>query len=177
MVQPVFCIVDAGSCFTDAHMCAEGQSKTKEAEAEGDGELPPVLQQLVRPVVHDAGDQGLHVAELAVDAEHEQHDEEDGGPDHRAGQGEHQVGVGEEDEAWSRVDDVVDGGAGDEGHVAEDGEHEDSGQQAGQRVHNARDDRVPVQEDSQVQAVQAEQVVCQFEVLPRHLYKQFVNLD
>ena len=158
-------------------MCAEGQSKTKEAEAEGDGELPPVLQQLVRPVVHDAGDQGLHVAELAVDAEHEQHDEEDGGPDHGAGQGEHQVGVGEEDEAWSRVDDVVDGGAGDEGHVAEDGEHEDSGQQAGQRVHNARDDRVPVQEHCQVQAVQAEQVVCQFEVLARHLYKQFVNLD
>ena len=67
-------------------MCAEGQSKTKEAEAEGDGELPPVLQQLVRPVVHDAGDQGLHVAELAVDAEHEQHHEEDGGPQYRARQ-------------------------------------------------------------------------------------------
>ena len=158
-------------------MCAEGKSEAEESKAECDGELPPVLQQLVGPVVHDAGDQRLHVAELAVDPQHEEHHKEDGRPDHRARQGENEVRVGEEDQAGAGVDDVVDGGAGDEGHVAEDGEHEDSGQQAGQRVHNARDDRVPVQEDSQVQAVQAEQVVCQFEVLPRHLYKQFVSLD
>ena len=125
-------------------MCAEGQSKTKEAEAEGDGELPPVLQQLVRPVVHDPGDQGLHVAELAVDAQHEQHDEEDGGPEDRAREREDQVGVGEEDEAGTAVNDIVNGCLLNVGHVAEDGEHQDTSKQARQGVHDASDDRVSV---------------------------------
>ena len=106
-------------------------------------EEPSVLEELLGPVVHDPGHQRLHVAELAVNPQHEQHHEEDGRPDDGAGQGEDEVGVGEEDEARAGVDDVVDGGAGDESHVAEDGEDEDSSQQAGQCVHNAGDDCVP----------------------------------
>ena len=124
-------------------MCTEGKSEAEESKAECDGELPPVLEQLVRPVVHDPRYQSLHVAELAVDPQHEEHHKEDGRPDHRAGQGEHEVRVGEEDQAGAGVDDVVDGGAGDESHVAEDGEDEDASQQAGQCVHNACDDCVP----------------------------------
>ena len=124
-------------------MAAEGKSETEESKAEGDGELPPVLQKLVRPVVHDAGHQRLHVAELAVDPQHEQHHEEDGRPDDGAGQGEDEVGVGEEDEAGAGVDDVVDGRARDESHVTQDGEDQHSSQQAGQCVHNAGDDCVP----------------------------------
>ena len=124
-------------------MCAEGKSEAEESKAECDGELPPVLQQLVGPVVHDAGHQRLHVAELAVDPQHEEHHKEDGRPDHRAGQGENEVRVGEEDETRAGVDDVVDGGAGDESHVAEDGEDKHSSQQAGQCVHDACDDCVP----------------------------------
>ena len=40
----------------------------------------------------------------------------------------------------------MDGGAGDESHVAQDGEDQHARQQAGQRVHYARDDRVPDEE-------------------------------
>ena len=126
-------------------MAAEGKSEAEESKAERDGELPPVLEQLVWPVVHDPGHQRLHVAELAVNTQNEEHHEEDGRPDDGPGQREDEVWVGEEDEAGAGVDDVVDGGAGDESHVAEDGEDEDSSQQAGQCVHNACDDCIPEQ--------------------------------
>ena len=59
----------------------EGQPETEEDGAEYDGEQSPVFQQLVGPVVHYPCDQGLNVAELAVDSEHQQHYEEDGGPE------------------------------------------------------------------------------------------------
>ena len=130
-------------CANSTDVGAEGKSEAEEAKAERDGELPPVLEKLVRPVVHDPRHQSLHVAELAVNPQHQEHHEEDGRPDDRPGQGEDEVGVGEEDEARAGVDDVVDGGAGDESHVAEDGEDEDASQQAGQCVHNACDDCVP----------------------------------
>ena len=124
-------------------MGAEGEAEAEEEKAESHGELPAVLQQLVGPVVHDAGDKGLNVAELTVDAEDKEHHKEDGGPDDGAGEGEDEVRVGEEDEAGAGVDHVVDGGAGDESHVAEDGEDEDPRQQAGRGVHDAGDDGVP----------------------------------
>ena len=102
-----------------------------------------MFQQLVGPVVHDASDQGLHVTELAVHPQHQQHHEEDSGPDHGAGEGEDEVWVGEEDQAWPRVDNVVDGGAGDGGHVAQDGEDEDPSEEAGEGVDDTGDDGVP----------------------------------
>ena len=49
----------------NCYMSAEGDAEAEEEGAEADGELPPVLEELVWPVVHDAGDQGLHVTELA----------------------------------------------------------------------------------------------------------------
>ena len=49
----------------DCYMSAEGDAEAEEEGAEADGELPPVLEKLVWPVVHDARDQGLHVTELA----------------------------------------------------------------------------------------------------------------
>ena len=94
-----------------------------------------MLEQLLGPVVHNAGDERLHVAELAVDAEDEEHHKEDGGPEDGAGQREHQVRVGEENlgkdsvnwtsqnilglyQAGAAVDNLVDGCLLDVGHVA-----------------------------------------------------------
>ena len=68
------------------HVSDERNPKTEDEEAETDGEESAVLEEGVWPVVHHTGHQGLHVAELAVNAEHEQHHEEDGGPEHGAGQ-------------------------------------------------------------------------------------------
>ena len=70
-----------------SYICDKRNSETEEEEAETDGEEPPVLEKLVRPVVDHPSDEGLHVAKLGVDAQHQQHHEEDGGPQHRAGQG------------------------------------------------------------------------------------------
>ena len=102
-----------------------------------------MFEELVRPVVHNPSHQGLHVTELAVDTEDQQHREEDGGPEDGAGEGEDEVGVGEEDEAGPAVDDIVYGGLLDVSHVAEDGEDQHPRQQAGQGVHYAGDYGVP----------------------------------
>ena len=51
--------------LVDCYMSAEGDAEAEEEGAEADGELPPVLEELVGPVVNDAGHQGLHVTELA----------------------------------------------------------------------------------------------------------------
>ena len=102
-----------------------------------------MFEELVGPVVHNPSHQGLHVTELAVDTEDQQHREEDGGPEDGAGEGEDEVGVGEEDEAGPAVDDIVYGGLLDVSHVAEDREDQHSGQQAGQGVHYAGDYGVP----------------------------------
>ena len=37
-------------------------SQTEEEGAESNSELPPVLEELVWPVVHNAGDEGLKIA-------------------------------------------------------------------------------------------------------------------
>ena len=70
------------------HVCDERNSEAEYEEAETDGEEPPVLEEGVGPVVHHPGHQGLHVAELTVDAEHEEHHEEDCSPENRAWQRE-----------------------------------------------------------------------------------------
>ena len=70
------------------YVCDERYSEAEYGEAETDCEEPPVLEEGVGPVVHHASHQRLHVAELAVDAEHEQHHEEDCGPENGAGERE-----------------------------------------------------------------------------------------
>ena len=95
------------------------------------------------PVIDDASDKSLDVAELGVDTQNEKHDEEDDGPDDGSGQVEDEVGVRQEDEAGAGVDHVVDGRLLDVGHVPQDGEDQDAGQQAGQRVDDASNDGVP----------------------------------
>ena len=125
------------------HIGDERDAQTEENGAECDGEQSPVFEELVRPVVHNAGDESLDITELAVDAEHQQHHEEDGGPEDRAGEGEDEVRVGEKYEARPAVDDVVYGGLLYVSHVAEDGEDEDARYEAGQSVHYAGDYCVP----------------------------------
>ena len=117
--------------------------QTCEDGAEDDGEESPVFEELLRPVVHNPRDERLHVTELTVDTEDQQHHEEDGGPEDGAGQGEDEVGVGEEDQAGPAVDHIVNGGLLYVSHVAEDREDQDPGQQAGQGVDYAGDYSVP----------------------------------
>ena len=55
----------------------------------------------------------------------------------------HQVGISEKDKSRSRVDDVVDSRLLNVGHVAQNGEDQNSSQEASQSVYNASDDGVP----------------------------------
>lgn len=141
----VLCCAVLLYCLRSTYLCAHGQSQGKHEDRDADGEDPPVLQKGLRPVVHNPGDQGLHVAELGVntqDLEYEyivelvifcspfliaiavrtykQHDEEDDGPHYRAWEVENQIRVREEDQAGPGVDDVVDRRFLDVGHVAKD---------------------------------------------------------
>ena len=88
-----------------------------------------MFEELVGPVVHNPSDEGLHVTELTVDAEDQQHREEDGGPEDGAGEGEDEVRVGEEDETGPAVDHIVYGGLLDVSHVAQDREDQHPGQE------------------------------------------------
>ena len=54
----------------DASLCAHGDAEGEHEDADGDGELAAVLEQILGPVVHDPGHQRLHVAELGVDSKH-----------------------------------------------------------------------------------------------------------
>ena len=48
----------------DAALGAHGDAEGEHEEADADGELAAVLEQVLRPVVHDPRDQSLNVAEL-----------------------------------------------------------------------------------------------------------------
>ena len=98
---------------------AHGQPRTEAEDAHQHRELLPVRPQEAGPVVHEAGHQGLHVAELRVNPKdledkdikdlrsitgqrlvgHQQHDEEDGRPEEGGWEGEDELWVGEEHEA------------------------------------------------------------------------------
>ena len=52
----------------DASLGAHGDAEDEHEDADADGEHAAVLEQVLRPVVHDPRDQRLHVAELGVDA-------------------------------------------------------------------------------------------------------------
>ena len=92
--------------------------------------------------VHDASDEALHDAELAVDADHDEHEEEDDGPDTAASHLEHDLGVGDEDEAGAAVDHVLHRHPLVVSHVAEDAEGDHPSQETGAGVHEACDDGV-----------------------------------
>ena len=74
---------------------------------------------------------------------HKQHREEDDRPEERDGKTEDQLRVGEEDQAGPGPGHVLDGLVLQVRHVAEDGEHEHAGRQAGARVDHAGDQGVP----------------------------------
>ena len=52
----------------DAALGAHGDAEDEHEDAYADGEHAAVLEQVLRPVVHDSRHKGLHVAELGVDA-------------------------------------------------------------------------------------------------------------
>ena len=54
----------------DAALRAHGDAEGEHEDADADGEDAAVLEQVLRPVVHDPGHKGLHVAELGVDSKH-----------------------------------------------------------------------------------------------------------
>ena len=92
--------------------------------------------------VHDPCDETLHDAELAVDTDHHEHEEEDDGPDAAARHLEDNLGVGDEDEAGPTVDNISDRNPLVVSHVSEDAEGDHPGQETGPGVHKAGDDGV-----------------------------------
>lgn len=92
--------------------------------------------------VHDASDEALHDAELAVDANHDEHEEEDDSPDTAASHLEDDLGVGDEHEARATIDHVLHRHPLVVSHVAEDTEGDHPGQKTRPGVHEAGDNSV-----------------------------------
>ena len=121
-----------------------GEPQQEHEDGHAQGELLPVRLQHLGPVVHQAGHQGLHPAELRVDTEGEQHDEEEEGPEGRGGDGQHHLGVHQEGQAGPGLDHVVHQDALGVSHVAQDGEDHHGREEGGEGVDAADDNGVLV---------------------------------
>lgn len=128
----------------DAVPCDHREAEEEHHNGHGEGELLPVGLQQLWPVVHQSSHQGLHAAELRVDAECEEHHKEKAGPQGGGGDGEHHLGVDQEREAGARLDHIPHLDLLGVGHVAEDGEDDDGREEGGERVDAAHEDGVLV---------------------------------
>ncbi len=116
------------------HLGDHGQAQEKENDAGGECNFLTMRQEDARPVVHDAGDEGLYAAELSVDTQNllmhvvhvkcifaldmimlkrdtrQKHREEDDCPEEGERQTEDQLWVGEKHQPRPSADDIVDRG-------------------------------------------------------------------
>ena len=128
----------------EADPCDHGQSQEAHEDSHEEGELLLVRPQSLRPVIHKTGHERLHAAELAVDAQGQQHHEEEPRPEGGGSQGEHHLRVDQEGQAGAALHHVPDVHTLGVGHVAQDGEDDGGGEEAGEGVDGADDDGVPV---------------------------------
>ena len=97
----------------------------------------------MRILVDERREEALHGAELRVDAEEDDHEEEHARPDGRAGQLQNARRIGEEEEAGARLRHLRHGLALLGGHVADEREDDDAGEHARAAVDAAHEDRLP----------------------------------
>lgn len=121
-----------------------GQPQQEHQDGHAQGELLPVRLQHLGPVVHQAGHERLHPAELRVDTEGQQHDEEEEGPEGRGGDSQDHLGVDEESQAGPGLDHVLHHHALGVSHVAQDGEDHHGREEGGEGVDAADHDGVLV---------------------------------
>ena len=121
-----------------------GESQQAHEDGHGQGELLPVGPQLVGPVVHQAGHERLRARELAVDAQRQQHHEEESGPEGRGREGEHNLRIDEEGEAGAWLHHVAHLHTLGVSHVPQDGEDDCGREEACEGVDGADDEGVPV---------------------------------
>ena len=119
-----------------------GQAQDEHEHGHGQGELLAVRLQGLRPVVHQSCHQRLHSTELRVNAQGEQHDEEEKGPERRWSNGEDDLWVHEEGQAWTTLDHVLDLNTLAGGHVAQNGENDNSREEGSKGVDTADKDGV-----------------------------------
>ena len=100
--------------------------------------------QRFRPVVDKASHERLCAGKLAVNAESEQHDEKESRPQGRRGEGEDDFGIDKEGQARSTLHNVANFHPLRVSHVAEDGEDDRGGEEAGEGVDRADEEGVPV---------------------------------
>ena len=128
----------------DAVPCDHGEAEQEHHDGHGQGELLPVGLQQLWPVVHQPSHQGLHAAELRVNAKSEEHHKEEEGPERGGCDGEHHLWVDQERETRARLDHIPHLDLLGVGHVAEDGEDDDGREEGGERVDTAHEDGILV---------------------------------
>ena len=96
------------------------------------------------PVVDKAGHKCFCSRKLAVNAKGEQHDEKEAGPQRGGGESENDFRIDEERQSGSTLHDVPNLHSFRVCHVAEDGEDDGGGEEAGEGVDGADDEGVPV---------------------------------
>lgn len=97
-----------------------------------------------RPLVGEGRYHRLEGPEDGAEGEGDHHQEEESGPDLRARDLGDNLRVDDECQSGVGSEDVLDFLAGDVGHVAEDGENHEPGEDAGDGVADGDDDGVPV---------------------------------
>ena len=92
--------------------------------------------------VHNASHKTFHDAKFTVNANDDQHEEEDDCPDAASSHLEDDLGIGDEDEAGSTVDDILDLDTLIVSHVSKDAEGDNSSKKTCSSVDKTGDDSI-----------------------------------
>ena len=121
-----------------------GQAQQEHKHAHHHGELEPARPEITRPVVHQPADERLHDAELRIEAQQQQHGEEQHAPEDRRVQLQDHLGEDQEGQSGAAANNVVHGDALGLSHEPQDGEDDDGRVEGGERVDAADHEGVPV---------------------------------
>lgn len=97
------------------------------------------------PLIHQPGDERLDRAELRVDAQHQQHDEEEDRPQIGNRQLGNRLGVDDEGQTRTIGGHLIDARAQLLGHVSEHREDHKAREKTGARTQHAGDDRITIE--------------------------------
>jgi len=128
----------------DTALCDHRQPEQAHEHSHPQGELLPVRSQELRPVVHQACHEGLHTGELGVQAQVQQHYEEQEGPERRRSNGKNNLRINQEGKGRSGLDNISNLNTLLVCHVAKYGEDNTGREDGGERVNAANKDGVTV---------------------------------
>ena len=100
-------------------------------------------QQLIRPIIHNSGNQRFHTAKFRIHTQNQKHGEEQNGPNEASRQAQNQFRISQENQSRSGSGYIVNSHTLQVRHVSQAGENQNASGQAGAGVNDAGDHGIP----------------------------------